>query len=200
MPGFWWYELLKCPIYPKLVWVEFLSLKTKEFVMDVTQAKLCLGHQHWPWNREGPRTQSSFAEQISKGSHTHALCPCFSSPCLWVSISTRKTLPSELLMWASLMAWRLKCLPGMWETLVWSLSWEDPLEKEMATHSSTLAWRIPWKEEPGRLQSIGLQRVGHNWATSLSFFLSLWNDRYTTISTFEHILCSRHHFTCCYFI
>ena len=49
---------------------------------------------------------------------------------------------------------------------------EDPLEKDMATHSSTLAWRIPWREEPGRLQSMGSQRVGHDWVTSLSFFLS----------------------------
>ena len=56
----------------------------------------------------------------------------------------------------------LKCLPGMWETWVQSLGWEDPLEKEMATHSSTLAWRIPWREEPGRLQSMGSQRVGHD--------------------------------------
>ena len=47
----------------------------------------------------------------------------------------------------------------MQETRVRSLGWEDPLEKEMATHSSTLAWRIPWREEPGRLQSMGLQRV-----------------------------------------
>ena len=53
------------------------------------------------------------------------------------------------------MAQRLKRLPGMQETRVWSLGWEDPLEKEMATHSSTLAWRIAWKEEPGRLQSMG---------------------------------------------
>ena len=57
----------------------------------------------------------------------------------------------------------------MEETWVWSLGWEDLLEKEMATHSSTLAWKIPWTGEPGRLQSMGLQRVGHNWATSLSF-------------------------------
>ena len=56
---------------------------------------------------------------------------------------------------ASLVAQRLKHLPGMWETRVRSLSWEDPLEKEMATHSSTLSWRIPWREEPGRLQSRG---------------------------------------------
>ena len=48
------------------------------------------------------------------------------------------------------------------ETQVRSLSWEDPLEKEMATHSSTLAWKIPWTEEPGGLQSIGSQRVGHD--------------------------------------
>ena len=54
------------------------------------------------------------------------------------------------------------------ETWVWSLGQEDPLEKEMATHSSTIAWTIPLMEEPGRLQSMGSQRVGHNWATSLS--------------------------------
>ena len=52
-------------------------------------------------------------------------------------------------------------LPAVCETWVRSLAWEDPLEKEMATHSSTLAWRIPWTEEPGGLQSIGSQRVRH---------------------------------------
>ena len=68
-------------------------------------------------------------------------------------------------------AQRLKCPPPMRETWVWSLGWEDPLMKEMATHSIILAGRIPWMEEPGRLQSTGLQRVGHDWATSLSFLL-----------------------------
>ena len=53
-------------------------------------------------------------------------------------------------------------LPGVRETQVRSLGREDPLEKEMATHSSTLAWRIPWTQEPGRLQPMGLQRVGHD--------------------------------------
>ena len=53
-------------------------------------------------------------------------------------------------------------LPSVWETWVRSLGGEDPLEKEMATHSSILAWKTPWTEEPGRLQSMGLQRVGHN--------------------------------------
>ena len=73
---------------------------------------------------------------------------------------------------ASLVAQRLKRLPAMKETWVRSLGWEDPLEKEMATHSSILAWRIPWTEEPGGLQSTGSPRVRHDWVTSLSFFLS----------------------------
>ena len=62
----------------------------------------------------------------------------------------------------SLVAQTVKCLSTMWETWVRSLGREDPLEKEMATHSITLAWKIPWTEETGRLQSMGLQRVGHN--------------------------------------
>ena len=61
-----------------------------------------------------------------------------------------------------LVAQMVKCLPTMQETWVQSLGREDPLEKEMATHSSTLAWKTPWIEEPGRLQSKGLQGVGHN--------------------------------------
>ena len=65
----------------------------------------------------------------------------------------------------------VKNLPAMQETQVKSLGWEDPLEKEMATHSRTLAWKIPLTEEPGRLQSMGSQRVGHDQATSLSFSL-----------------------------
>ena len=59
----------------------------------------------------------------------------------------------------SLVAQTVKCLPAMWETLVLSLGREDPLEKEMATLSSTLAWKIPWTEDPGRLQSMGSQGV-----------------------------------------
>ena len=65
-------------------------------------------------------------------------------------------------IWASLVAQMVKRLPAIRETRVQSPGREDPLEKEMATHSSTLAWKIPWVEEPGRLQSMGLQRVGHN--------------------------------------
>ena len=76
----------------------------------------------------------------------------------------------------SLVAQRLKHLPAMRETWVRSLGREDPLEKEMATHSSISAWRIPWTQEPGGLQSTGLQRVGHDWATSLTHSLTLYKQ------------------------
>ena len=74
----------------------------------------------------------------------------------------------------SLLAQTVRSPPAVWETQVRSLGGEDPLEKEMATHSSILAWKIPWIEETGGLQSTGLQRVWHNWTTSLS--LSLVSD------------------------
>ena len=64
--------------------------------------------------------------------------------------------------WASLVAQMVENLPAIQETWVRSLGYEDPLEKEMATHSSTLAWKIPWTEEPGRLQSVVLQKVRHD--------------------------------------
>ena len=61
----------------------------------------------------------------------------------------------------------------MWETRVWFLGQEDPLEKEMAIHSSTLAWKIPWTEEPDRLQSTGSQRVGHDFTFTFTIFISI---------------------------
>ena len=70
------------------------------------------------------------------------------------------------------MAQRVKLLPTMWETWVRFLGREDPLEKEMATHSSILAWKIPWSEKPGRLPAMGSQRVGHDRATSLHNFIT----------------------------
>ena len=70
--------------------------------------------------------------------------------------------PKNFHIWVSLVTQRVKRLPTMQETWVRSLGWEDPLEKEMATHSSVFAWRIPWAEKPGSLQSMGSQRVGHD--------------------------------------
>ena len=70
-------------------------------------------------------------------------------------------------IWASLVAQIVKNLPAMQETQVPSLGQEDPLEERMATHSSFLAWRIPWTEEPSGLQSMWSQRVRHDWATKV---------------------------------
>ena len=64
--------------------------------------------------------------------------------------------------WVSLVAQMVRNLPPMQETWVWSLGQEDPLEKEVATHSTVLPWEIPWTEKPRVLQSMGLQRVGHD--------------------------------------
>ena len=83
------------------------------------------------------------------------------------------------------MAQTVKHLSTMRETWVRALGWEDPLEKEMAIHPSTIAWKIPWTEEPGRLQSMGSQRVRHNWATSLS--LSVWTSRRSNQSILNEI-------------
>ena len=80
--------------------------------------------------------------------------------------------------WSSQVAQRVKNLPAMQETWVWPLGREDPLEEGMATHSSILAWRIPWTEEPCGLQSIGLQRVGQDLSnlacTSMHITCHLW--------------------------
>ena len=89
--------------------------------------------------------------------------------CRWILYQlSHKGSPSYVICGTSQVAqwWRI-CLPmqEMLEMWVWSLGWEDPLEKEMAAHCSILAWRIPWTEEPGQLYSLVLQRVRHDWMT-----------------------------------
>ena len=87
------------------------------------------------------------------------------NPCMWYQVICQLVYMEKV----SLIAQTVKRLPTVWETRVRSLHQEDPLEKEMATHSSMLAWKILWTEEPGRLQSVGSQRVEHDWATWLDF-------------------------------
>ena len=79
--------------------------------------------------------------------------------------------------WASLMAQMVKNPSAIWETWIWSLGWEDPLEEGVAIHSSILPWRNPWTEEPDGLQSMGSQRAGHVWATkhSTAQHVGCWN-------------------------
>ena len=88
-----------------------------------------------------------------------------------IIVTFTQSLPYRV--WAFLMAQIVKNAPAIQETWVWSLGWEDPLEEGMATHSSILAWRIPWTEEPGGLQSIGSQRLRHDWVTSTTYRVNL---------------------------
>ena len=97
----------------------------------------------------------------------------------------------SLLIRASVVAQLVKNLTAMQKIQVQSLGWEDPLKEEMATHPSILAWRIPWTEEPGGLQSMGLQRVGDNWATNTLFLKWIqWFPHWLliVIATIKHLL------------
>ena len=105
----------------------------------------------------------------------HARPPCPSpTPGVYSSSCPLSWIYGFISLWiytpvrASLVAQMVRRLPTMRETRVWSLGGKDLLEKEMATHSSTLAWKIPWMENPRGLQSMGSQRVRHDWMTSLS--------------------------------
>ena len=97
----------------------------------------------------------------------------------FLSLSWKAYLKKSKSYTNSLVTQRLKHLPARRETRVQSLGREDPLEKEMATHFSILAWKIPWTEEPGRLQSTGSQRVRHDWATSLTHSLINLSELFT---------------------
>ena len=81
----------------------------------------------------------------------------------------------------------VKRLPTIWEIRVQSLGWDDLLEKKMATHSSTLAWKIPWTEKPGRLQSTGSQRVGHDWASSLHYYWVLCPFQFSSVQSLSWV-------------
>ena len=85
-------------------------------------------------------------------------------------------LPRYTCSWASLVSQMVKNQSAMQETWVSSLGREDPMEKKMTTHSSILAWRIPWMEEPGGLQTMRSQRVGHNLATNTETCSQFWSE------------------------
>ena len=100
---------------------------------------------------------------------------------LLLCVSESSKMLKAFVLWTSLVAQLVKNLPVMQETQVLSLGLEDPLEKEMATHCSILAWRIPWTEEPGGLKSMGLQRVGPDCETNTSTFHFHFDLYYGTV-------------------
>ena len=101
---------------------------------------------------EGRKLRSGLQNSSTGSQSLGQDCVCVHAcmrACVLAYVGRRARSRAGIDLWASLVAQRLKYLPAMWETEVRSLGWEDPLEKEMATHPSILAWRIPWTEEPG---------------------------------------------------
>ena len=129
-------------------------------------------------------------DPLEKGKATHSSILAWRIPS--AESMDAKSQSSFYLFNCSLVAQMAKNPPAMWENWAWSLAWEDPLEEGMATHSSILAWRIPWTEEPGGLPSMGSQRVGHDWVTkhstfkvyswkSFGIYVHLWNHYHIKI-------------------
>ena len=125
--------------------VGWFSSRPKAWAVGPRGIRSCLR----PGNREYPRPRAGEGGHLFSSWHKKFIFP----------------LPFVLL-WASLVAQMVKNQPEMQEIQVQSLDWGDPLEKQMATHSSILAWRIPWTEEPGGLQVMGSQRVRQDWVTN----------------------------------
>ena len=128
-----------------------------------------LARRRHGWGRERSCHHCQTSQILHATGVRCVLVPCSVHRRTDFSLATRRL--------ASLVAQRVKRLPAMRETRVQSLRQEDPLGKEMTTHPSILAWRIPWTEEPGRLQSIqstGSQRVEHDWTTSFSLSPGNW--------------------------
>ena len=130
------------------------------------------------------RTAAPFTHQLANGCHyfqfTRLSHHQLSAILCLISSSQDKICSASLFSWykvtqsqisRQLVAQTVKNPAAMQETWIWSLGWEDPLEKGMATYSSILAWKIPWAEEPGRPQSMGSQRVERDWTTDTFTFL-----------------------------
>ena len=154
-----WHARLKTSLAPYCLWEGSLVI-----------ALCSMPFINWPWN---PVCSVTALYSSQKGLVIHKkVLPSSFFPVFSANRSLlRKLFFLLCLLESSLVAQTVKRLPAMRETWVWSLGREDPLEKEMATHSSILSWKIPWTGEPGRLQSMGPQRVGHDWATSLTWIL-----------------------------
>ena len=125
----------------------------------------------WPWS--GHFNTPLHCPSIIQGMNMKTILSVLQYNCIFVTKRIRRKIAMAKKGNVNLVAQMVKLLPTMWETWVWSLGREDPLEKEMATHSSTLAWKIPWTKEPGRLHSMGSQS-----RTRLSDFTSLHFKQY----------------------
>ena len=127
-------------------------------------------------------------------------CPGLNAPFIIPDEPKLSCINVILYLGASLVAQTEKNLPAMQETWVWSLGREDPLEEEMATYSGILAWRIPWTEDSGGLQSMGSQRVGHNRVTNTHTHTHTHTNTLTYFTWKVFFFCFFHLFLCTEFL
>ena len=136
------------------------------------------------------RPHSVVSDSVTPWTVAHQAPPSWTEAKIleWVAISfcrgsswsrDRAWVLLRLLHWQAVPWWlrMVKNLPAVWENWLQSVGWEDPLEKGMATHSSVPAWKIPWTEDPGRLQSMGSQRVRHDWVAATHSLFTSWATR-----------------------
>ena len=152
-----------------------------------------VGWRQWGLEESDTTERLHFHFSLSctgEGNGNPLQCSCLENPrdggAWWAAIfgvAQSRTQLKRLSSSSSRVAQMVKNLPTVQETWVRSLGQEGPLEKGMATHSSVLAWRIPWTEEPGRLQSLGLQTVRHDWATNTFHFKKSWSMPISQISS-----------------
>ena len=163
--GHWWENVGLLGTWPPETYLAHLSITGmgKDWGCGGTDCLSTVRERSWGWEN-WMIWSSVLCYAVCMGRATLCAVAC---PKRCVNSTLKTNLKWWILgrLWASLVAQSGKNLLTMQETQVWSLAWEDSLKKDMATHSSILAWRIPWTQEPGRLQSTGSQRVGHSWAT-----------------------------------
>ena len=177
-----------CPYLNQVVCFLILSCMSSLYILDINLFIVLLTHQalvalivrNMPAMQQTCVWSLGWDDPLEKGMAVHFRCVFLPGEfhehkglkdySLWGHKELDKTEWLTLSLWAFLVAQMVKNLPILWETWVQSLGQEDLLEKGMPTHSSILAWKIPWTEEPGGLQFMGSQRVGHDWATNTFTF------------------------------
>ena len=163
----------------------YTSAKFTKFLLCILEKEMATHSRVLAWRIPGTGEPGGLP---STGSHRvgHDWSDLAAAAALCILAFLRLSQFNCFLM-ASLMAQMVKNLPAMWETQVQSPGQEDPLEKDMATHCSILAWRIPWIEEPDELQSMESQRVGHDWATkTFTFFPVCFIEHWVWVALYIH--------------
>ena len=174
---FWEYVVVLLPVQP---WLGYKRRKKEDFPRGLGVKTLCLHCREHGFNRRtkiphgvghGQKEKEGRRKRIRDSAGKDVVIEMevlFMFLILVIFWNQFSLIYPGIYLLASLVAQMVKNPPARQEIWVSSLSWEDPLEEGMATYSSILAWRIPWTEEPGRLQSTGFQRVRHDWATKHS--------------------------------